>query len=168
MEFKNLLFIASFALVSLNYGQTSQQVGTTTVYIDTLINNLSTPWEIIVEEDTHLWVTERKGLVSRVDLITGTKDTVLDLTSEVHTVGESGLLGLALHPNFPAIAEVFMVYTYGPEDSQGYFKERLVKYTYNGTDLIDPDTLIENITVSYTHLTLPRYSLCRTRWSPYH
>ena len=22
--------------------------------------------------------------------------------------------------------------------------------------------------VSYTHLTLPRYSLCRSRWSPYH
>ena len=60
-------------------------------------------------------------------------------------------MGLALHPNFPAIAEVFMVYTYGPEDSQGYFKERLVKYTYNGTDLIDPDTLIENIMAWSNH-----------------
>ena len=24
------------------------------------------------------------------------------------------------------------------------------------------------ITVSYTHLTLPRYAVCRSRWSPYH
>ena len=24
------------------------------------------------------------------------------------------------------------------------------------------------VSVSYTHLTLPRYSLCRSRWSPYH
>ena len=24
------------------------------------------------------------------------------------------------------------------------------------------------MTVSYTHLTLPTYSLCRSRWSPYH
>ena len=24
------------------------------------------------------------------------------------------------------------------------------------------------LAVSYTHLTLPRYSLCRSRWSPYH
>ena len=23
-------------------------------------------------------------------------------------------------------------------------------------------------TVSYTHLTLPRYAVCRSRWSPYH
>lgn len=151
MEFKNLLFIASFVFVSMGHAQTSHQIGSTTVYVDTLINNMSIPWEIKVEGDTHLWVTEREGIVSRIDLSTGTKDTVLDLTADVHTVGESGLLGLALHPDFPAIAEVFMVYTYGPENGQGYFKERLVKYTFNGTDLIDPDTLIENILAWANH-----------------
>ena len=28
--------------------------------------------------------------------------------------------------------------------------------------------VIGTITVSYTHLTLPRASMCRSRWSPYH
>jgi aldose sugar dehydrogenase len=154
MEFKKLLFIVSLGLAPMVHSQATQLIGTTTVYIDTLSNEVSVPWEIQLEGDTHLWVTERAGLVSRIDLSTGIKDTVLDLTADVHTVGESGLLGMALHPDFPVIAEVFLVYTYGPEDGQGYFRERLVKYSYdNSTDptLIDPDTLIEDILAYGNH-----------------
>lgn len=148
MEFKKLLFIVSLGLAPMVHSQATQMVGTTTVYIDTLSNEVNIPWEIQMEGDSHLWVTERGGLVSRIDLVTGIKDTVLDLTAAVHTVGESGLLGMALHPDFPVISEVFLVYTYGPEDGQGYFKERLVKYTYDDTGnpaLIASDTLIDSI-----------------------
>jgi len=151
MEFKRLLFIVSFVIVPMVHSQTSQQIGTTTVYIDTLIDSLSIPWEIKLEGEDYLWLTERKGLVSRIDLITGIKDTLLDLTAEVHAVGEGGLLGMALHPDFPVIAEVFLVYTYGPEDSQGYFRERLVKCDFDGTDLAVSDTLIENILAYGNH-----------------
>lgn len=145
MEFKKLLFIVSLGFAPMVYTQGTQVVGTTTLIIDTLSNEVSIPWEIQVEGEDYLWVTERGGIVSKIDLDTGVKDTVLDLTADVHTVGESGLLGMALHPDFPVIAEVFLVYTYGPEDSQGYFKERLVKYTYDNTDLVTPDTLIDDI-----------------------
>lgn len=151
MEFRKLLYIGLFGFVPMVHSQTTQQVGATTVYIDTLATNSSIPWEITLEGEDYLWITERAGLVSRIDLLTGVKDTVLDIRNEVHTVGESGLLGMALHPNFPVIAEVFLVYTYGPEDSQGYFKERLVKYTYNGTDLAPQDTLIDSILAYANH-----------------
>lgn len=151
MEFKKLLSIVSLGFASLAYSQATQQVGTTTVYIDTLSNEVSIPWEIKVEGEEYLWVTERAGIVSRIDLITGIKDTMLDLTADVHTVGESGLLGMALHPDFPVIAEVFLVYTYGPENGQGYFHERLVKYTFENQNLVDPDTLIEDILAYGNH-----------------
>lgn len=151
MKFKYLLFVVSLVIVPVVHSQTSQQVGSTTVYIDTLANNLSTPWEIKLEGSNYLWVTERSGLISRIDLNTGIKSVVLDLTATVHAVGESGLLGLALHPNFPTTPEVFFVYTYGPEDGQGYFKERLVKYTFNGTNLINPTILIDNILAWANH-----------------
>ncbi|MNJ84692.1 Soluble aldose sugar dehydrogenase YliI precursor [compost metagenome] len=145
MQFKKLLFIAACVIADLVHAQTAQQVGSTTVYIDTLTTDVNIPWEIKVEGSNYLWVTERGGLVSRIDLNTGVKTVVLDLTATVHTVGESGLLGLALHPDFPSTAEVFLVYTYGPEDGQGFFKERLVKYTFNGNNLVNPDILIDNI-----------------------
>ena len=151
MKYKYLLFVVSLVIVPVVHSQTSQQVGSTTVSIDTLTNNLSTPWEIKLEGDDYLWVTERSGIISRIDLNTGIKSVVLDLTATVHTVGESGLLGLALHPNFPTTPEVFFVYTYGPEDGQGYFKERLVKYTFNGTNLINPVILIDNILAFGNH-----------------
>lgn len=151
MEFKKLLSIVSLGFASMAYSQVTQQVGTTTVYIDTLSDEVSIPWEIKVQGEDYLWVTERAGIVSRIDLVTGVKDTLLDLTADVHTVGESGLLGMALHPDFPVIAEVFMVYTYGPEDGQGYFKERLVKYTFDSLALVNPDTLIENILAYGNH-----------------
>lgn len=151
MEFRNILFLLLFGFVPVVQSQTTQQIGSTTVTIDTLTSDVSIPWEIQVEGQDYLWVTERGGLVSRIDLVTGQKSVVLDLTNEVHAVGESGLLGMALHPDFPVIAEVFLVYTYGTEDSQGFFKERLAKYTFNGTDLGDPEILIDSILAWANH-----------------
>ncbi|WP_343632956.1 PQQ-dependent sugar dehydrogenase [Fluviicola sp.] len=151
MEFKKLLFIVSLGFAPMVHSQTTQVIGTTTLTIDTLSNEVSIPWEIQVEGESYLWVTERAGIVSRIDLLTGEKDTLLDLTADVHAAGEGGLLGMALHPDFPVIAEVFLVYTYGTEDSQGFFKERLVKYTFDNTDLVTPDTLIDDILAYSNH-----------------
>lgn len=151
MKFRRLLFIASFSLGSASFSQTTQQVGNTTVYIDTLSSDVNVPWEIKVEGEDYLWVTERGGLVSRIDLETGDKTVVLDLTSSIHAVGESGLLGLVLHPDFPSTPQVFLVYTYGNEDSNGFFKERMVKYTFNGTNLVNPDILIDDIVAWQNH-----------------
>lgn len=151
MQFKKILFIASFVLADFASAQVAKQIGSTTVYIDTLTADVNIPWEIKVEGNNYLWVTERGGLVSRIDLNTGVKSVVLDLTTSVRAMGESGLLGLTLHPDFPATPEVFLVYTYGPLDNQGYFKERLVKYTFNGTNLVTPDILIDNILAWSNH-----------------
>lgn len=151
MRLKQLLFsVACVVSVSVR-AQVSQQIGSTTVWIDTLTTDVTIPWEMKVEGEDYLWVTERGGLVSRIHLGTGTKTVVLDLTADVHTVGESGLLGFTFHPDFPGTPEVFLVYTYGPEDSNGYFKERLVKYTFNGINLENPDILLDNILAWANH-----------------
>ncbi len=151
MKFRRLLFIASFSFGSMAFSQTAQLIGSTTVYIDTLNSDVDVPWEIKVEGVDYLWVTERGGLVSRIDLETGVKTVVLDLTSTIHAVSESGLLGLVLHPDFPSTPEVFLVYTYGTEDANGFFKERMVKYTFNGTNLVNPDILIDDILAWQNH-----------------
>src|SRR5215469_6173612 len=48
----------------------------------------------------HLYIVERTGAIKRLDLTTGQIQTVLDLSSQVTTIGEGGLLGLAFDPNF--------------------------------------------------------------------
>ena len=37
---------------------------------------------------------------------------VIDLTTEVSPYRDRGLLGLAIHPDFPTIAEIYVLYTY--------------------------------------------------------
>ncbi len=146
---KTSLYILSILLTSQVYAQSTIMVGTTEVEVDTIYTGLDIPWEIIYGPDDHIWTTERKGIVSRIDPVMQTKTVILDITSTVHQASESGLLGMALHPDFSVTPEVFMAYTYldGPN-----IRERIVKYTYNGTALVSPQTLIENIIGNTTHI----------------
>jgi aldose sugar dehydrogenase len=149
---RSLYFIIATALFPLaGAAQSTAVIGTTSVTIDTLNAELDTPWEMRVEGQTHLWVTERPGRVNRIDLLTGVRSVVLDLTDVVLASGEAGMLGLALHPQFSSTPEVFIVYTYGPEDNDGYFNEKLVKYTWNGAELINEVDLITGIRAYDAH-----------------
>jgi len=144
--------LALLAIVPFfSQAQTTQMIGTTEVTIDTLTSEMTIPWEIRVENNEYLWVTERGGILSRVNLTTGVKTIVMDLTSSVQATGEGGLLGMALHPQFSTTPEVFLVYTYGQPDGNGMFYEKLVKYTFNGTTLTDPVELLNMIPAAGIH-----------------
>ena len=77
-----------------------------------------------------------------------TKTVILNIVSSVYQNSESGLLGMALHPDFATTPEVFLAYTYG---SFSNIKEKVVKYTYNGTSLVNEVILIDNIIGNTTH-----------------
>ena len=123
-------------------------IGNTEVQVDTVYTGLDVPWEIQYGPDGNLWFTERKGLVSKLDPVTKTRTIVLDIENEVYQEYESGLLGMALHPDFLNTPEVFLVYTYGT--SPDVF-EKLVKYTWNGTALVSPVIVLDNINAFTTH-----------------
>ena len=55
---------------------------------------------------------------------------------------------MVLHPNFATTPEVFIAYTYG---SFSNLKEKLVKYIYNGTSLVNPVVILDNIVGNTTH-----------------
>ncbi len=125
MKFKTILFITLSSFMARS--QSTIMVGNTEVEVDTLITGLDIPWEIVHGPDGHIWTTERKGIVSRINSVTGVKTVILDLTGNVYQQSESGLLGMALHPNFLNNSEVFLAYTYGSFSS---IRERFVKYTF--------------------------------------
>jgi len=144
------VFLSSFFVILFSncFSQSIINIGTTSVEVDTVITSLDIPWEITWGPDNHIWMTERKGLVSRVNPGTGDRDIILDIVSTVYQQSESGLLGLVLHPDFATTPEVFIAYTFG---SSGNIRERLVKYTYDGANLINPQTLIDEIPGNSTH-----------------
>jgi glucose/arabinose dehydrogenase len=61
--------------------------------------------------DGGLMVNERSGRVIAVDPATGATSVTLDLTDRVLAGGEQGLLGLALHPDWPTTTRAFVHYT---------------------------------------------------------
>ena len=148
---KKLVFISILFLFITNKvcSQAMIQLGSTMVSVDTAYTGLSIPWEVIYGPDNYLWVTERKGLLSRIDPVTHTKTVVLDLTASIYAQSEAGLLGMKLHPNFNTTKEVFLVYTFGSSTANA--KERLVKYTYNNTSLVNPQILIDSVDADINH-----------------
>lgn len=129
--------------------QTTVTVGQTQLQVRDVITGIDIPWEIIWGPDDHIWFTERVGRISRLNPVTGTRTVLLNLTSSVYQQSESGMLGLALHPDFENTPHVFVAYTY----SAGFnnIRERFVRYEYNGTALVNPVTLVENIAGTSTH-----------------
>ena len=143
------LVLLSLLCLSFNaQAQTTVNIGSTTVEIETIYTGLDIPWEIIYGPDGYIWTTERKGIISRIDPVAQTKTVILNIVSSVYQNSESGLLGMVLHPNFATNPEVFIAYTYGTFSN---LREKLVKYTFNGTNLVNPVVILDNIIGNTTH-----------------
>ena len=123
--------------------QTSFTVGSTPIEVTTVAQNLHVPWELVWGPDDHIWFTERDCTIGRLNPETGAITTLVSI-ADCYEQQESGLLGMALHPDFANSPYAYVVYNYS---SSGNIKEKLVRYTYNAGNntLGSPVTMIDNI-----------------------
>ena len=128
-------------LIVFSFYNTNAQM-TTRVIAD----NLFIPWELIWGPDNHIWFTQKNGYICRLNPSTQKLDTIYHETNTV-ILNEGGMLGIVLHPDFSNNPYVYVAYNY---NNNGY-KERIVRYTYNGTNLGSPFTLIEGINGTSIH-----------------
>jgi glucose/arabinose dehydrogenase len=158
------LLLLIFPLFILVFNAIAQfQVGSVTVTPSVLTTNLQVPWELIWGPDNFIWMTERYGRISRVNPMNGQVIPLITIP-DVLQIGESGLLGMVLHPNFNQNPYAYVAYTYF---TNGIRKEKLVRYTYNGTALASPLVLLDNIIAASIHdgsrlLILPDNTLLMT------
>lgn len=145
MKHLTLLFGALFTSITI---LAQIQLRETTIDTATIITGLDIPWEIQWGPDDHIWTTERYGRISRINPETGTQDVILDISDQVFQEGESGLLGMALHPDFDMHPYVYTAYTYM---ASGDIKERIVCYEYSDGQLTDEFILLDNIQGNTTH-----------------
>lgn len=108
---------------------------------------LNTPWEILWGPDNRIWTTERNGIVSAIDPATGAKKILLTI-GDIAQTGESGLMGMVLHPNFTANPFVYLAYTY---QSGGNLTVKIVRYSYANDALSSPQTLVDGIRGNVIH-----------------
>jgi len=151
MSLKKILL--PFLIISLTFFSQCKKSGNTPPPPDSvaikdsaIVSGLNYPWEILWGQDNFIWMTERGGKISRVNPTTGAV-SLLHTITEVVTNGEGGLLGMVMHPNFSANPFVYVSYNY----NSGGYKEKVVRFTYTGTALISPFTIIENIPASSIH-----------------
>lgn len=123
--------------------------GPTTVVIkdSAIVQGLNYPWEILWGPDNFIWMTERGGKISRVNPATGSV-TLVHTVTEVLSNNEGGMLGMVMHPNFSTTPDVFVAYNY---NNAGNYREKIVRFTYNGTTLTSPITIIDNIAAASIH-----------------
>ena len=149
---KTILSFLLLITLSINsvFSQDIITVGNTELEVREVTSGLDVPWEMKWGPDGFLWITERDGLVSRINVDTGEKNVILDITNQVWQSSEAGLLGMEIHPEFNSGSPyVFLVYTYL---SSGQ-KEKVVYYEYdaNNDQLINETVLLGNIPANPTH-----------------
>ena len=130
------------SIILLSYSQRASSQMTARVVAD----NLFIPWELVYGPDGHIWFTQKNGYICRLEPVNGKVDT-LYYEPNTSIQSESGMLGMALHPDFANNPYVYVAYNY----QQGGMKERIIRLTYDGTKLTTPTTLIEDIEGSGIH-----------------
>lgn len=109
--------------------------------VEPVATGLDTVWDMVWAPDGEMWLTERGGRVSRLDVASGRVNVVGEIP-EVFEQGESGLMGMAFHPDFPREPWIYFVHSFGSEDA---IKNRLIRVRYDDSRLGTPQTIIDNI-----------------------
>lgn len=122
------------------------QLDSSTLIINEVASGLDVPWELTYGTDQHLWFTEQRGTVNRLNPETGQSSVILRIP-DVHYKKSTGLLGMALHPNWKKTPYVYVFYnfSYLNKDKNDVILSRVVRYTWNKKTLVTPKILLDSI-----------------------
>ncbi|KTD07017.1 PQQ-dependent sugar dehydrogenase [Legionella jamestowniensis] len=117
--------------------------------ISVVSTHLEIPWAIDFLPNQQLLISERAGIVSFIDLKENNQNKrELLRINEVTPIGEGGLLGLAVHPDFKTNHYVYLYYTY---QANGQYFNRVVRYQLNNNTLNHATVILDKIPGASTH-----------------
>jgi len=117
------------------------------IKVETVASHLEIPWSIVFSPDGRIFFTERNGSIRLID-----KDG--KLIGEpvgkigVVAVGEGGLLGIALDPNFEKNHFIYVYYTYS--QFLGVYN-KVSRFTEKDNKISDEKSILEKIPASSIH-----------------
>ncbi len=129
-------------------------------FTDTVIQSgLIVPWEVAVAPDGRMFVTERPGTISVFESTAPMAKRIASVeVSGVRALGEAGLLGLALDPDF---ARNRFFYVCASRLDQGEWRNQVLRYTVSANALaVDTTILRTGIAAGGLH------DACRLRFGP--
>src|SRR5947199_10600667 len=114
--------------------------------VETVIPNLEVVWSIVWTPDGRMLFTERRGRV-RVFENGKLRAEPLFVVPDVEPRGESGLMSIALHPQFAANHFLYLSYAY---NSNGQLV-RVVRYRETPAGFVDRHVTMQNTPRSQFH-----------------
>lgn len=115
------------------------------VNVETLIEGLEVPWDLAFAPNGDLFISERVGRITRYEdgeIEPVADPDVIDHADSVEPGAEDddwwdggsegGLMGLAVHPNYPDVPLVYAVYTH--EAGTDEYRNRVVYYDMSADD----------------------------------
>src|SRR5258706_4187411 len=127
----------------------------TSFKVETVIPNLEVVWSIVWTPDGRMIFTERPGR-ARVYENGKLRPEPLFTVPDVEPKGESGLMSVALHPQFATNHLLYLSYAY---NNRGQLV-RVVRYRETPAGFTDRKVIIENIPAAQFHAG------CRLRFGP--
>ena len=135
-----------------------QQIENTTLFnqsqqeasrLSVVVKNLQIPWALVFLPGGEILFTEREGRVRVIDKDGNLSQSAVLTLGDVKPIGEGGLLGMTLHPDFGDNGYVYLYYTYG--ETGGNTQNRVVRYRFNEGKLVDPLVIIDQIPGASNH-----------------
>jgi glucose/arabinose dehydrogenase len=121
-------------------------------------SGLIVPWEVAVASDGRMFVTERPGTISVFESTAPMAKRVLTAqVSGVRAMGEAGLLGLALDPDF---ARNQHFYVCASRVESGEWRNEVLRYRVSASALSSDGTVLRGGVAAGLHAT------CRMRFGP--
>src|SRR3990167_11143552 len=117
--------------------------------IKVIASNLDTPWAIAFLPDNSMLVTERPGRVRLINDQGVLENEPVVILSKVREIGEGGLLGMAIHPDFSEYNFVYFYYTYAQTGSNTF--NRVVRMIYRNGQLTDEKVIVDRIPGASNH-----------------
>ena len=115
--------------------------------VETIATRLEVVWSIVFAPDGRIFFTERPGRV-RVIENSRLRAAPFFTVPDIEPSGESGLMGMTLHPQFAENHFVYLAYAYQDKGSQ---RVRVRRYRETGASLTDAKTIIEYLPAARYH-----------------
>ncbi len=139
MKKRTIIIIVILIIISVSFFIMLQSTNQPSNQTEVLTENLNVPWAIDFLPDGRMIFTERGGQVSILENDT----TKIVGTISVTQMGESGLLGLAVDPEFSQNKFIYLYYT-------GPISNRISRFTLNET-LENEKVLVDSIPSGQIH-----------------
>lgn len=133
----------------------AQQQTSASFRVETVVGGLEVPWSIVWAPDGRMFFTERPGRV-RVYENGKLRSAPLLTVEDVEPDGESGLMSIALHPQFATTRFLYLAYAYKGEGQ----RVRVVRFTEKASGVTDRKVIVDGIPAAQYHAG------CRLRFGP--